>query len=85
MEKEEVVKLLEKHGFTAVFESGVPMAVYEGGEKEMNDTYDGISKILKDSGYAGSFGVRGVAKNKPLSKPAYSQLRENNDGQLSFI
>lgn len=85
MEKEDVVKLLEKNGFNAVFESGVPMAVYEGGENEMNETYDKISRLLKDSGYTGSFGVRGIAKNKPATKPSFTSLKENNDGQLSFI
>lgn len=85
MEKESAVKLLEKHGFNAVFESGVPMAVYEGGEKELNDTYNKVSKILHDNGYTGSFGVRGAAKNKVMSKTAYTLFKENNDGQLSFV
>ena len=50
MEKENAVRLLEKNGFTAAFESGVPMAVYEGGEKEMNDTYEKAVRILRDNG-----------------------------------
>ena len=85
MEKENAVRLLEKNGFTAAFESGVPMAVYEGGEKEMNNTYEKAVRILRDNGYMGSFGVRGAAKGKPLPKASYASFKENNDGQLSFI
>ena len=61
MEKENAVKLLEKKGFTVVYESGVPIVIYEGG-------------------------VRGDAKNRQQpSKAVYTQLKENEDGQLSLL
>ncbi len=86
MEKEEAVRLLEKKGFTVVYESGVPIVIYEGGEKEMKETYKKASDFLKEKGYAASFGVRGDAKNRQQSaKAPYAQLRENADGQLSFV
>lgn len=86
MEKEEAVKLLEKKGFTVVCESGVPVVIYEGGEKEMKETYKKVAAFLKEKGYAASFGVRGDAKNRQQSvKSTYTQLKENEDGQLSFV
>lgn len=86
MEKEEAVKLLEKKGFTVVYESGVPIVIYEGGEKEMKETFKKAAAFLKEKGYAASFGVRGDAKNRQQSaKLSYTQLRENEDGQLSFV
>lgn len=86
MEKEEAVKLLEKKGFTVVYESGVPVVIYEGGEKEMKETYQKVASFLKEKGYAASFGVRGDTKNRQQSvKSAYTQLRENENGQLSFV
>lgn len=86
MEKEEAVKLLEKKGFTVVYESGVPVVIYEGGEKEMKETYQKVAAFLKEKGYAASFGVRGDTKNRQQSvKSAYTQLRENENGQLSFV
>lgn len=86
MEKEDAVRLLEKNGFTVVYESGVPVVIYEGGEKEMKETYKKVAAFLKEKGYAASFGVRGDAKNRqPSAKAVYAQLRENEDGQLSFV
>ncbi len=86
MEKEEAVKLLEKKGLTVVYESGVPIVIYEGGEKEMKETYKTVAAFLKEKGYAASFGVRADAKNRQQSvKSSYAQLRENEDGQLSFV
>lgn len=86
MEKEDAVKLLEKGGFTVVYESGVPIVIYEGGEKEMKAAYAKVSAFLKEKGYTASFGVRGEAKNRQqASKNAYAQLRENEDGQLSLL
>lgn len=86
MEKEDAVKLLEKNGFTVVYESGVPIVIYEGGEKEMKETYKKAAAFLKEKGYAASFGVRGGAKNRQQSsKAAYTQLKENEDGQLSLL
>ena len=52
MEKENAVKLLEKKGFTVVYESGVPIVIYEGGEKEMKETYRQVAAVLKEKGYA---------------------------------
>lgn len=86
MEKENAVKLLEKKGFTVVYESGVPIVIYEGGEKEMKETYKQVAAVLKEKGYAASFGVRGDAKNRQQpSRAVYTQLKENEDGQLSLL
>ncbi len=86
MEKENAVRLLEKNGFTVVYESGVPIVIYEGGEKEMKETYKKVAAFLKENGYAASFGVRGDAKNRQqVAKAAFTQLRENADGQLSLL
>lgn len=86
MEKENAVRLLEKNGFAVVYESGVPIVIYEGGEKEMKETYKKVAAFLKENGYAASFGVRGDAKNRQqAAKTAYMQLKENADGQLSFV
>lgn len=86
MEKENAVRLLEKNGFTVVYESGVPIVIYEGGEKEMKETYKKVAAFLKENGYAASFGVRGDAKNRQqAAKAAFTQLRENADGQLSLL
>ena len=86
MEKENAVKLLEKKGFTVVYESGVPIVIYEGGEKEMKETYKQVAAVLEEKGYAASFGVRGDAKNRQqAAKAAFTQLRENADGQLSLL
>ncbi|MDE7205554.1 MAG: hypothetical protein K2N90_00035 [Lachnospiraceae bacterium] len=86
MEKEEAVKLLEKKGFTVMYESGVPIVVYEGGEKEMKETYKKAAAFLKEKGYTASFGVRGDTKNRQQSaKTAYTQLKENEDGQMSLL
>lgn len=86
MEKEDAVKLLEKGGFTVVYESGVPIVIYEGGEKEMKAAYTKVSAFLKEKGYTASFGVRGEAKNRQQTpKTAYTQFKENEDGQLSLL
>ena len=61
MEKENAVKLLEKKGFTVVYESGVPIVIYEGGEKEMKETYKHVAAVLEEKGYAAVLEAKGIA------------------------
>lgn len=86
MEKEDAVKLLEKGGFSVVYESGVPIVLYEGGEKEMKAAYTKAAAFLKEKGYTASFGVRGETRTgQQIPKTDFAQLKENEDGQLSLL
>lgn len=89
MSKEEILKLLEKNGYTVTMESGVPIVIMNGGATKEN--YKTLQELLQKNNYHSSFGIKGsqssAAKNKErnISTVTMPDFAENDDGQLSFL
>ncbi|MCM1184181.1 MAG: hypothetical protein NC337_12485 [Roseburia sp.] len=89
MSKEEVLKLLEKNGYTVVMESGVPIVVTADGATKEN--YRTLETLLHKNNYVGSFGMKGPVsfsprgREKSLNAAAVPLFAEDENGQLSFI
>lgn len=89
MSKEEALKLLEKNGYTAIMESGVPTVIIADGATKEN--YNKLRELLHKNDYNSSFGMKGPIgassriREKNMNTPSISLFSENEDGQLSFL
>ena len=89
MSKEEVLKLLEKNGYTVTMESGVPIAITEEGATKEN--YNALKELLHKNNYIGSFGMKGPVSFSPrnrernMNTTSIPLFAENENGQLSFL
>lgn len=89
MSKEEVLKLLERNGYTVIMESGVPMVIAADGATKEN--YNTLRELLHKNNYNSSFGMKGPigvssrSREKTMNTASIPLFAENADGQLSFL